>query len=296
MPRDVHTAPPVSRAARRLVLGTAFLLALTTWLAPKSAPVQAQEARPPAAAAPDAPPLPKPPPAPDASKGSGTAISIGPGGIEIKSPASATTDASADQGETTAPEKGKGRTITIEKGGKRVQISGVGADKEYDSVGQFVHDDPAVARMVVAIVTVVFLSPVLAIGLVLWYRMRKAKMLNETMLKLAEKGVVPPADALGALAGIDGATIAASPSMGPLYEQARQMRRRTAWSDLRKGVILVGIGIGLSLFSFFDDREANGLGLVLLFVGIGYVILWWFEQRQAGGPGNSAGGGSSPGG
>ena len=55
--------------------------------------------------------------------------------------------------------------------------------------------------MVVAIVTVVFLAPVLAIALILWYRMRKARMLNETMLKLAEKGIVPSADALEALAG-----------------------------------------------------------------------------------------------
>jgi len=175
-------------------------------------------------------------------------------------------------------------------------VLGLGDDKEYDSFGQFVHDEPALAGMVVAIVAVIFLSPVLAIALVLWYRMRKARMLNETMLKLAEKGVVPPAEALGALSGNGGGAIAASPAAGPIYEQAKQMRRRAAWSDLRKGVIMGGIGLGLTLYSYLEDHEANGLGLVLLFVGIGYGILWWFEQRQIPGPAGGAGNGPASGG
>jgi hypothetical protein len=83
--------------------------------------------------------------------------------------------------------------------------------------------------MVVAIVTVVFLSPVLAIGLILWYRMRKARMLNETMLKLAEKGVVTSGDALEALAGgKTAAVLQGSATAAPIYEQAKQIRRRAA--------------------------------------------------------------------
>jgi Domain of unknown function (DUF6249) len=140
--------------------------------------------------------------------------------------------------------------------------------------------------MVIMIVALVFLSPVLAIGLILWYRMRKARMLNETMLKLAEKGVVPPAEALGALTGNGSAGVMAAPSAVPIYEQAKQIRRRAAWSDLRKGVLLGGFGLGLTLFSMFDDRSPNGLGLVLLFVGIGYIVLWWFEDRQFASRGN----------
>ena len=40
------------------------------------------------------------------------------------------------------------------------------------------------------------------------------------------------------------------------------------------------IGLGLTLYSLFEDRSPNGVGLVLLFLGIGYVVLWWFEERQ----------------
>jgi hypothetical protein len=140
----------------------------------------------------------------------------------------------------------------------------------------------------------VFLSPVLAIALILWYRMRKARMLNETMLKLAEKGVVPPAEALGALAGNSTAPLAAAPSAAPIYEQAKQLRRHAVWSDLRKGVIAGGIGLGLTFYSMLDDGSPNGLGLVLLFVGIGYIVLWWFEERQFAAKGGAPGAPPAP--
>ena len=102
---------------------------------------------------------------------------------------------------------------------------------EFDSVGDFVHNEPELAGMVVAIVTVVFLAPVLAIALILWYRMRKARMLNETMLKLAEKGIVTSSDALEALAGGKqaAAVVTAAAAVAPLQEQAKQLRRRAAW-------------------------------------------------------------------
>ena len=114
-------------------------------------------------------------------------------------------------------------------------------------------------------------------------------MLNETMLRLAEKGVVPPAEAMSALAGGNAAAaLIAGPATAPIYEQAKQIRRRAAWSDLRKGVILAGVGLGLTFFSMLDDGTPNSVGLVLLFVGIGYLVLWWFEERQLAPAGKTA--------
>ncbi len=75
-------------------------------------------------------------------------------------------------------------------------------------------------------------------------------------------------------------SLATAAAAAPLYEQAKQIRRRAAWSDLRKGVFTGGVGLALTLYSLLDDREPNALGLVLLFVGIGFVVLWWFEERQ----------------
>ena len=283
--------PPVaqpSAAMRRVVLGAAFVLALTVCLAPKSSPVHAQEAQAPTGAQPGPRPVPS---ASSAAKASGdTRISISPRGIEVKTPTTA--DESADpEADAPSTDASGGRTITIEKGRKRIHVTGAGGAHEFDSINDIVDHGPP-AAMVVAIVAVVFLSPVLVVALILGYRMRRARMLNETMLRLAEKGIVPPAEAMNALTG-GGASVATATGAAPLYEQAQQLRRHAAWSDLRKGVILGGIGLGLTSFSMLDDGTPNSIGLILLFVGAGYLVLWWFEQRQPA-PGSNAGGGSGP--
>ena len=82
--------------------------------------------------------------------------------------------------------------------------------------------------------------------------------------------------------------MAALAAIAPLQEQAQQIRRRAAWSDLRKGVFTAGVGLALSLYSLFDDGSPNGLGLVLIFVGAGFLVLWWFEQRHLALPGGAA--------
>jgi hypothetical protein len=113
------------------------------------------------------------------------------------------------------------------------------------------------------------------------------------MLKLAERGVVPPGEAIAAVAA-PSAALETTPSTAPLYEQAKRVQKRAAWSDLRKGVILGGVGLGLTFYSMIDEGSANGLGLVLLFVGIGYLVLWYFEERRIPPPRDT--GSSSPGG
>ena len=80
----------------------------------------------------------------------------------------------------------------------------------------------------------------------------KARMLNETMIRLAEKGVITSSDALEALAGSKqaAAAVSAAAAVTPLQEQARQLRRRAAWSDLRKGVFTAGVGVALGHDSY----------------------------------------------
>jgi hypothetical protein len=280
-----NLAPPLF--PRRLVLGAAFLIGLAFALAPRTAPVHAQEPKATATA-----------PAPKAQSASKTVtLSDGRGveaRIEVKdqrdsaAKGSATPGDSPDAEDSTATDGGKSGAashgVTIGKHG-RIRIDGLGTDREFDSVGEFVHDEPAIAGMVVAVVSVVFLSPVLAIGLILWYRMRKARMLNETMLALAEKGVVTSGDALEALArGKPSAALQAAAAAAPMYEQAKQIRRRAAWSDLRKGVFTGGVGLALMIYSMLDEGAPNGLGLVLFFVGVGFLVLWWIEERQLAAP------------
>ena len=90
--------------------------------------------------------------------------------------------------------------IRVEKGRKHVTVEGLGTDREYDSFESFVQDAPWLAGLVFMVVLLVFLMPLLIIALLIWYKVRKNRMLNETMLKLAERGVVPPAEAMAAIA------------------------------------------------------------------------------------------------
>ncbi len=177
------------------------------------------------------------------------------------------------------PRGGLGVTIDGEK--ERVVVQGFGHDEEFDSIAEFIERAPWIAGLVFVSTFLVFLVPLLIIALLIWYKVRKTRMLNETMLKLAEKGVIAPGDALSALSeGRQAAAISSLPASAPLYEQARQIQKRAAWSDLRKGVIMFAIGLGLSVFSMFDDGTPNPVGLVLLFLGIGYLVLWYFEDRE----------------
>jgi hypothetical protein len=273
MNRPTATTPAApTPLLRRIVLGTAFFLGLAVALAPRTPAVHAQE----------------PPPAPvTAPTPAGKSVTITDGrGAEIRIEArdgtgkSAPAQAAPEVNAEATPPDGAGNDAPGRRDGRprkhaRVTIEGLDHDRDFDSFGNFVDNEPELAGMVVAIVMVVFFAPVLAIALVLWYRMRKARMLNETMLKLAEKGVVPSADALDALTG--GKQPAA---VAPYFEQARQVQRRAAWSDLRKGVLMSAFGLALSAYSLLEDREPNGLGLVLLFVGLGFIVLWWFEERR----------------
>ena len=126
----------------------------------------------------------------------------------------------------------------------------------------------------------VFLTPVLIIALILWYQMRKTRMLNETMLKLAEKGVVPPAEAYRRARGRHGGDAVRRRAGAALRAGEAGAPQGASWSDLRKGVIMAASASGFTFYSMLDDGTPNVVGLVLLFVGLGFVVLWCFEERQ----------------
>jgi hypothetical protein len=165
-----------------------------------------------------------------------------------------------------------------------VRVDGIEGTRQYDSFDAFVAQAPWVAAMVFGVTIVVFLTPILIVALVIWYKMRKNRMLNETMIRLAEKGVVPPAEALEAVAGGRVAALRDGPSTAPLYENAKALRKGIAWSDLRKGILAGAVGLGFVFYSMLDDGSPNFVGLVLLFVGLGYIVLWYFEDRRLAAP------------
>src|SRR6185437_8443870 len=74
-----------------------------------------------------------------------------------------------------APNSGDdNKRIDIHPG--HVTVQGFGRDRQYDSFEQFMRDAPGTALFAFLIVTVVFLVPLLAIALLVWYKIRRTRM------------------------------------------------------------------------------------------------------------------------
>ncbi|MFO1317802.1 MAG: DUF6249 domain-containing protein [Burkholderiales bacterium] len=264
---------------RRLVLGGALLAATLVALLPQPPSVRAAE--PPAA-------RPLVLAQADAKADGKAAAEAARDAAREASDAAREAAAAAKAAARDARRKAAEAEVIVDTGGdagtdgphKGITIGISGTDRHYDSFDQFLERDPALAGMVLGIVFIVFLTPILIVALVVWYKMRKTRLQNETMVRLAEKGVLPPAEAMQ-MVGTGRADAAVVAAATPLAEQARALRRAAAWSDLRKGVLMGAIGLATTLYSLLDDGTANWFGLALLFVGIGYCALWYFEDRQA---------------
>jgi hypothetical protein len=192
--------------------------------------------------------------------------------------------------ETTAAEKGDAAAQT--NGGKRGEskqqaihqaiertISSnlrFDTDDDFDAFSNHLQKSPWVIGLIFLVVGSIFLTPIILLVGIIWYKLRKTRLQNEAMLALAEKGVVSPAQAADALAsGAPAASVAPQ-----VYQQAVALRKRVVWSDLRKGVILSMIGLGFLFYRITESGEPSWVGLILLFVGVGYVALWWLEERH----------------
>jgi hypothetical protein len=163
---------------------------------------------------------------------------------------------------------------------------------DFDSFKQAMDVAPWIVGVVFLVLGSIFLTPIILLVGIIWYKLRKTRLQNDAVLKLAERGVMPSAQAVDAvMAGTPPAQAAPAVVAAAAVPQAVATRRRAVWSDLRKGVLLVAVGLSLVLYSMTNAGEPNWLGLVLLFVGAGYVALWWLEDRHlerrvSGGDGN----------
>ncbi len=101
--------------------------------------------------------------------------------------------------------------------------------------------------------------PVLLVGMILWFKQRKLRMVHETVLRLAEKGLpVPP----------------------ELLVTATDRR-----AGLRGGLVLVGLGIALAVF-LGDVGAPWSIGLIPGLMGLGLLIASWIELRTGTKPPN----------
>jgi hypothetical protein len=103
-----------------------------------------------------------------------------------------------------------------------------------------------------------FLCLLAAVGLTLYFRYARERQRHETLRKMVEKGMEIPPDLL----------------VPPIR----------AASDLRRGLVLLGAGIGLLvLLITFPDRDVRDLwavGLIPILMGAAYLATWRIRLKD----------------
>jgi len=95
-------------------------------------------------------------------------------------------------------------------------------------------------------------APLVVIGLILYFKLRRLHILHDLAITMAEKGQPMPPE---------------------LFMPPRD-------AALRTGLILVGVGLGLGLF-MWQVAAPWSIGLIPMFTGFGYLISWKIETARA---------------
>lgn len=108
---------------------------------------------------------------------------------------------------------------------------------------------------IVAIV-MVFGLPVFIVGLLVWSRYKRRQLIHQSISAMVEKGVeIPP----------------------HLFDE----EKREPGSAMRRGVVLMGVGLGLIAFFMYSGGKGVGIGFIPLLIGAAYLVVWKLENRQA---------------
>jgi hypothetical protein len=100
---------------------------------------------------------------------------------------------------------------------------------------------------------VVFGTPLLLVGIVLYFKHRQQQMTHRTIKELAEKGLpVPP----------------------ELLDPPRSQN-----TSLRAGLVLLGLGLGLALF-FAQVGAPWSIGLIPGLMGLALLVSWKIEKDK----------------
>jgi hypothetical protein len=137
-------------------------------------------------------------------------------------------------------------------------------DKDLDALDRLGEkhsgDIPEFVIPIVAITLLtVFGAPVLIVGLILYFSFSRSRALHRTVRMMVEKG---------------------QPVPEALLNPPPAQRQR---SDVRRGVILTMIGVGLMVFfGAVNDWEGGAwtLGLIPFLIGAGYLLVWKLDTKK----------------
>jgi Domain of unknown function (DUF6249) len=129
---------------------------------------------------------------------------------------------------------------------------------DHDKSGK--DDVPWIAIPIVLIVFLaIFGTPVMIVALIMYFSFSKSRALHRTVRMMVEKG---------------------QPVPEALLNPPPVIRQR---SDLRRGVVLLMVGLGLTVFfGAVNDWESGvwSLGIIPFLIGAGYLLVWRLDVRK----------------
>lgn len=135
-------------------------------------------------------------------------------------------------------------------------------DIDGDTAGTGVdpHDIPELVLPIVAVsLLTIFGAPVLIVALIMYFGFSKNRMMHRTVRMMVEKG---------------------QPVPEALLNPPPHVRKQ---SDMRRGVVLIMVGLGLMLFfAAVNDWEGGAwsLGIIPFLIGAGYLLVWKLEGKE----------------
>jgi hypothetical protein len=125
-------------------------------------------------------------------------------------------------------------------------------------------DIPAkVIPIVIISLLAVFGFPVAIVAVIMFSGWAKTRSLHRTVRMMVEKGQPVPPELLS------------SPAAAPVTVRP--------WYDLRRGIVLVSVGVGVIMFFGISAGWDNGvwaLGLIPGLIGLGYLLAWRLAYRD----------------
>jgi hypothetical protein len=147
------------------------------------------------------------------------------------------------------------------KGRFNFTINDQDSDEPSSSSGDHHGEIPGEVIPIVAIVFLtIFATPVIVVGVIMYFGFSRNRMMHKTVRMMVEKGQPVP-EAL----------------LAPPPPAQRQR------SDMRRGVVLVMIGLGLMLFlGAVNDWESGAwsIGVIPFLIGAGYLLVWKLEGKR----------------
>jgi len=138
---------------------------------------------------------------------------------------------------------------------------GIVIDGDNLDLGKGSDDVPAmVLPIVVVTMLTIFGAPVLIVAFIMYFGFSKSRMQHRTIRMLAEKGQPIPVEILA-----------------PPTPTVRQR------SDMRRGIVLVMVGVGIMIcFGAWSDWEGGSwaLGVIPFVIGLGYLLVWKLEGSK----------------